>query len=163
MRYAGIDPGFEGGVGWIEGDGHAYVRGTPILTVSKKSGGTKREYDAAGMVAIVNEVVLGQPRDVKFAVERVHAMPKAGAVGMFSFGQGYGLWIGILSALGVAYDLVEPARWKKAIMDGMGKEKAAARFRAQQLFPALTSEFKLVKSDGKAESLLIAEYRRRLG
>jgi len=56
---------------------------------------------------------------------------------------------------------VEPARWKGAMMDGMGREKYAARFRAALLFPAVAKLFARKQDDGRAEALLIAEYGRR--
>ncbi len=42
-----------------------------------------------------------------------------------------------------------------------GKTKEDSRALAIQLFPALAEELKRVKDEGRAESLLIAEYGRR--
>ena len=47
-------------------------------------------------------------------------------------------------------------------MADQGKEKSAARFKAMALFPSLADQLKLVKHDGRAEALLLAEYGRRL-
>jgi hypothetical protein len=47
-------------------------------------------------------------------------------------------------------------------MADQGKEKSAARFKAMALFPSMAEHLKLVKHDGRAEALLLAEYGRRL-
>jgi crossover junction endodeoxyribonuclease RuvC len=54
---------------------------------------------------------------------------------------------------------VTPQRWKKTMLDGQGKDKDAARFKAQALFPQI--ELHLKKHDGRADALLIAEFARR--
>jgi hypothetical protein len=45
------------------------------------------------------------------------------------------------------------------MLDGQGKDKDAARFKAQALFPQI--ELHLKKHDGRADALLIAEFARR--
>ena len=155
MIYVGIDPGLGGAVAVI-GPGH-YVRlyDVPILMLTKK-----REYDLASMVSIFSafslEVSLGQ---VHVALELVHAMPGQGVTSMFTFGRGTGLWEGILAGLGLPYTKITPQRWKKAMLDGMPKEKDASVVRAKQLFPG--ADLRLKKHHGRADALLIAEYLRR--
>ena len=89
-------------------------------------------------------------------------MPKQGVSSSFCFGEGKGMWEGILAALNIPVELVSPQRWKKEIMADQGKDKSAARFKAMALFPSLADQLKLVKHDGRAEALLLAEYGRRL-
>ena len=101
-------------------------------------------------------------QDVVVVLENVHSMPSQGVASSFSFGEGKGMWEGILGAFDIPFDLVSPQRWKKAIMADQGKEKSAARFKAAQLFPSLTSQLSRVKDDGRAEAILMAEYGRRL-
>ena len=67
-----------------------------------------------------------------------------------------------ISRVEIPTELVSPQRWKKEIMADQGKEKSAARFKAMTLFPSLADQLKLVKHDGRAEALLMAEYARRL-
>ncbi len=118
-----------------------------------------------------NRYLLGNMRAIlaaeaksKFAViELAHAMPQQGGVSMFSFGEGYGLWKGLLSGLSIPYDVVSPAKWKRDMLEGRGKGKGASRIHAQELFPELESELRLVKHDGRAEALLIAAWARRRG
>ncbi len=156
MRYIGIDPGLSGAVAVLSGPlGLEFtIFDTPVATVGKK-----REPVPRQMVEILRPYV----ENSAASLELVHAMPKQGVASAFNFGRGLGLWIGILAALGIPYDLVSPQRWKAVMMDGMGKEKDAARVRAMQLFPSASDHLALKKYHGRAEALLIAEYRRRLG
>ena len=155
MRYIGIDPGLGGAVAVLGSDGFAdALHDAPVAIVGKK-----REHVAARMVGILKPYA----ENSVAALELVHSMPKQGVASAFNFGRGLGLWIGILAALGIPYDLVTPQRWKGVMMDGMGKEKDAARLRAMQLFPFESDQLALKKHHGRAEALLIAEYRRRHG
>lgn len=52
------------------------------------------------------------------------------------------------------------SRFKKLLAD-MRQDKGASRVRAQQLFPNAAAQFAMVKDDGKAEAVLLAEYGRR--
>lgn len=173
MIYIGIDPGLTGALAAIYADGSARVFDAPVFKTTKRVKVTKTtekvrsksELSEQAMAQLIREIIYDGPMKLAAcaAIERVHAMPKAGAAGMFSFGTGYGLWRGVLAGLGVPFDIVEPSRWKKEVMNGMGKQKEAAMFRVLQLFPALAPDIKLKKHDGRAEALLIAEYRRRQG
>jgi len=79
---------------------------------------------------------------------------------MFSMGHGLGLWEGIISALGLPYELVTPQKWKKAILIGVGDGKGASIVRALQLFPQVAEELHRKKDHGRAEALLLAAYLR---
>jgi len=163
MIYIGIDPGLSGAVGVIdEGAGNAlpklFVYDTPTALVEGET--TKRKYLGRAMALLLKP--FADRSDVLAVLENVHAMPKQGVSSSFNFGEGKGRWEGILDAYAIPYESVSPQRWKKAIMADQGKEKSAARFKAMSLFPELADYFKLVKHDGRAESLLMAEYGRRL-
>lgn len=115
----------------------------------------KRRYQVPAMA----ELLRG---NVSFVIiENVHSMPGQGVASSFSFGYGLGLWVGIVVALEIPYEMVTPQRWKGVMMNGQGKEKDAARYRAQQLFPTIADQLARKKDDGRAEALLIAEYGRR--
>ena len=98
---------------------------------------------------------------IHVALEKVHSMPGQGVRSMFSMGEGYGIWKGIITALGYPLHLITPQEWKKEMMGGMGKEKDASRLKAMQLFPKIADQLQLKKDHGKADALLIAEYLRR--
>lgn len=160
MRYyLGIDPGLTGAIALIGEDGTVcLLNDLPVLEVTRNKK-VKHEPDRSEMVKMMTEVDSFKP--VYAAIEKVNAMPEQGVTSVFTFGMGYGIWLGILASFYFPVDLVHPARWKKVMMDGMGKEKDASRIRAGQLFP--TADLHLKKHHGRADALLIAEYRRRLG
>lgn len=162
MIFIGIDPGLSGAVGVISlplGGPDTYeVYDTPTALVEGEK--TKRKYLIVAMADLLKPY--SYRNDVIAILENVHSMPKQGVASSFSFGEGKGIWEGILGAYGICTELVSPQRWKKAIMADQGKEKDAARFKAMQLFPSLADQFKLVKHDGRAEAILMAEYGRRL-
>jgi crossover junction endodeoxyribonuclease RuvC len=161
MIYIGIDPGLDGAVGVIgeqAGNGCPRVFDTPTLTVEGEK--TKRRYNTAAMAQILMSIDL--TKGILVILENVHSMPKQGVASSFSFGQGLGMWQGIVAALGIPLEMPSPQRWKKEIMADQGRDKDAARFKAIQLFPTLATQLSRVKDDGRAEALLMAEYGRRL-
>jgi crossover junction endodeoxyribonuclease RuvC len=158
MKLIGIDPGLDGAVAIIHtASGLVLINDTPITTMTNAGGKKKRTFLAQEMADLL---IPFEDDDVHVFIEQVGAMPKQGVSSVFSFGRGYGIWIGITAALRLPTTFVTPQRWKKVIMDGIA-DKNAARLRAQQLFPAVAPAMKLVKHDGRAEALLIAEYGRR--
>lgn len=157
MNYIGIDPGLDGAVAVID----VVFNRVRLLDVPTLSVGTKREYDAAGMAALLREFEPDNFGGVA-VIESVHSMPEQGVASSFAFGKGLGIWLGILAALQIPHELVTPQRWKKTVMDGMAKEKDASRQRAIQLFPAAAADLKLKKHHGRADALLMAEFKRRV-
>ena len=156
LAFIGIDPGITGAVAIIHEFGAIEVHDTPVVEVLK---GKKMRHEYSGMQMAK---ILGPfaARDGVIAVlENVWALPEEGAVGAFSFGRGVGLWEGILSAFRIRYEKVTPQRWKKEMMDGMGKAKDASRLQAQRLFPK--AELDLKKHHGRADALLMAEFCKR--
>lgn len=101
--------------------------------------------------------ILALPRGEPVAawVEQAQAMPKQGVVSTFKTGFGYGTIIGLLAGLGIPYETVRPAVWKKQ-MGLIGKDKEESRALARQLWPDLPLGLK--KHHGRAEALLIARY-----
>lgn len=151
MYYIGIDPGITGAVAWIDNrtpNNIGYEK-TPFIQLKRK------EYDERAMAEEIKSFL---PSELGcFAtLEKVHAMPKDGGVGAFSFGYGFGLWVGILAALDISYQFVTPQAWRKEMLAGMPKEKGASVVKVKQLYPNLTF---LKKTDhGIADAILIAKY-----
>jgi crossover junction endodeoxyribonuclease RuvC len=172
MKYIGIDPGLSGAVGVIDED----IRGDPKIgylvevfdtpTMEVESNGKVRsKYNLIGMADLLNYVYESRgmaERYVTVILEAVHSMPKQGVASSFTFGEGLGIWKGIIAARGFSLELPSPQRWKKAMMTDMGKDKDASRLKAIQLFPSMASQLARKKDDGRAEALLLAEYGRRL-
>ena len=103
--------------------------------------------------------------DCRAVVERVTAMPKQGVTSMFNFGVNFGFIQGLLTAYGIPFELVSPAKWKREF--GVTSDKNTSIAVAQRLFPdvsLLRTERCRKPDDGIAEALLMAEYaRRRMG
>ena len=145
MIHIGIDPGKHGGYAVID-DCSARVY----------------PWDDTYFVSDMNGV-MSRGESVVAAVEKVGAMPGQGTVSMFNFGKSAGYIEGVLTALGIGYQLVPPARWKKEF-SLIGKDKKASVEVCRKLFPEVDlkrTERCRTESDGKAESLLIAEWGRR--
>jgi len=157
MKFIGIDPGITGGCVVIDGEGGlVYSVRTPCI---KDKG--KRHYDIPGMVDQIRQTTGAQLAVA--AIEKVGAMPRDGRVGAFSFGKGYGIWLGILGALQVPYTEVPPQRWQSRMLAGLPRgpqTKTSAVQRCKSLFPTLPLK---VKADwGMADAALIAEYLRQV-
>lgn len=141
MIYIGIDPGASGGIGIIDTDG--YTEAIPYSEEELLK--TTSTYPNA-----------------KVMVERVHAMPGQGVTSMFNFGKSFGYILGVLEAMMISYELVDPIKWKREFSVTAKKDSSITCCR--RLFPTveLRRNQKCRKDhDGMAEALLIAEYARR--
>ena len=154
--FLGIDPGLDGALAWIGPEGVEAVV-TPTIAAGR---GGRRQHDAAAMSALV----AARPVDL-VVIEAVGPMPGQGVVSTFGFGVGYGLWLGIPAALEVPHQAVPPQIWKKAVLAGTARDKAAAIAFAGRRFPGvplLTTPRCRSPHDGLADALCLAEYARRL-
>ena len=168
MIFIGIDPGLGGAVAVI----HEYTKehphngsdiyyedikvfDTPVAMID-----TKRKHLASAMALLLKP--FADRNDVIAVLEHTHSMPKQGVASSFSFGEGKGLWEGILAAYNIPTELVSPQRWKKEMMADQGRDKDAARLKAMAIYPQMTEQLKRKKDDGRAESLLMAAYAQRL-
>jgi crossover junction endodeoxyribonuclease RuvC len=119
-HYIGIDPGLGGAVGIVYNDGtnqEAKVFDTPTsikMVKGKKKSSNTREFDISAMVSLLKPYV-GKADSVY--LERVHAMPGQGSVSTFGFGEGLGIWKGIIVSLGFNLEMVSPQTWKKEYGD----------------------------------------------
>ena len=106
MIYIGIDPGKKGG--------YAAIAGERGIAVSPWNDGQFIEDMRA---------VAGSGACIA-CVEKVGAMPGQGVTSMFNFGKSAGFIEGVLSALGIPYQLVTPQRWKKEFTLHNSKQKS---------------------------------------
>tara|TARA_Y100000034_G_C6868247_1_gene395945 strand:+ start:619 stop:1260 length:642 start_codon:yes stop_codon:yes gene_type:complete len=116
--YIAIDPGVSGAVGAVVG-GSGVVFDAPVIKVPmtvKTKAGNKRfrmDYDINGMIGILKPFSLDEI-DPVVILEDVHARPGEGTVSSFRFGEGKGLWTGVIAGLfGNKPVLVTPQKWKK--------------------------------------------------
>lgn len=147
MIYVGIDPGQKGGYAVIAKSetGQAVFAYPWDDTFFAMEMAALMQHKAEGIVA---------------AVEKVGARPGQGTVSMFNFGKNAGYIEGVLSALGIPYQLVPPNVWKREF-SLIGKDKAASVAACRKLFPDLDlkrTERCKTDSDGKAEATLLACY-----
>jgi hypothetical protein len=134
----GIDPGLSGAAAVLRPDGSVFY-----LTPYSKT----TPHDLV--------VALGEPGITKAYIESVHSMPAQGVASTFKFGENYGLWQGILTAIGIPFERVYPLKWQTALGCKTGGNKNISKARAQELFP------KVKVTHAIADALLIAEYGRR--
>lgn len=152
----GIDPGLTGAIATISPVGVIELHDCPIFTIGKR-----HTCDPAGMAKLFHHFRARHPT-LLVGLEKVHSMPGQGVASVFTFGEGFGVWLGILAALNVPHQLITPQRWKRVMMDGQGdKDKDASRLVAMRMFPEKSDRLNLKKHHGRADALLIAEYLRR--
>lgn len=172
----GIDPGLKGALALYDPLFQEIVDFTDMPTTARPNG--KTEIDAAKLLGWLGGKSAGrdasgdQPRhsQIRYCLlERVHAQTYIdgsgqrrgqGAVASFSFGLGYGIVIGVLTALGIPIYPVQPAVWKGAL--GLSSDKMASIALARKRWPELQDSLTRKKDDGRAEAMLIAAFGERL-
>jgi hypothetical protein len=152
----GIDPGMQGAISVLTPEGRLEgLWDTPTLML-KTSRGTRQEYDVVGMTGILAPYVGPQTHVL---IEESQSLPGQGVRSTWTTGYGFGIWLGILGALGLAHTRVRPAVWKRRL--GLTSDKEQCRLRAMQLYPA--ADLRLRKHHGRAEALLMAWYGSQVG
>tara|TARA_R110000751_G_scaffold264535_1_gene363599 strand:+ start:541 stop:993 length:453 start_codon:yes stop_codon:yes gene_type:complete len=141
---AAIDPGKTGAIALLYQDGSLYVEDMPIFT---------KEINGYAIAQIFREF---PPRHVY--TESINSFGM-GRQSSFNFGQGYGVLIGVMSAMKIPYTKVSPAKWKRDL--GLSKDKNEARAMATRLYPKRAEKFKRKKDDGRAEAVLIAHWAKQ--
>lgn len=135
MFYAGIDPGKTGAIAFLD-----------------ENGTLDSVEDFPQSLAVVKDKVA----DIKMVyLEEVHAMPKQGVVSTFTFGENFGWWKGVLSALGIPFRTVRPQDWQKGLVPKRGgmTDKPGLEV-ARQMFPDAPLSRK--KDHNRADALLLA-------
>lgn len=155
MVVLGIDPGLTGGLAIRAKDALLYEP-MPV------AGG---EIDLAGLTRWLK----AHRESIAIAyIEKVAAMPKQGVASTFKFGDGFGSVKGVLTALGIPYELVTPQRWMKVMHAGVKPDltaKQRSQLAASRVFPTanfLATEKSKKPHEGMVDAALIAEYGRRV-
>lgn len=151
--YLGIDVGLDGAITVLDHNGQL-VDVIDVPTVEIKVGKSMKRRIAPA--ALVSELELFAREDCCALVESVASRPGQGVSSVFSFGQSFGLIVGVLAGLKVPTEFVTPNVWTKAMRVVDGKD--GSRQRAMELFPSHADKFKRVKDHNRAESCLIAVY-----
>lgn len=150
LRILGIDPGVNGSVVEMTGDGELIqIHDMPALEDGAKG---RRCINAPLLAAIVYK-----SQATKAFCELVGPRPGEGAVGAFGFGRSRGIIEGVLGAYGVPVVMVAPPVWKRAAGIAPGKEnKDSARAKAIARWPSQAELFKRKCDVDRAEACLIA-------
>lgn len=94
--------------------------------------------------------------DVTAIIENVHSMPGQGVVSMFSFGENYGIWRGILIAFGIPHERISPQKWQSfyglsSIHKGADRKRILCQL-AKERFPSMKPTLKT------CDALLLGNY-----
>ncbi len=149
VRVLGIDPGAHGGFCFRDTSHEQYA---DVYAFNKLT-----PHDIAGIIQNEKEICKICGMQIKAYIEEVHSMPRDGKASAFSFGKNFGMWLGILTALGIPYEEVLPAKWQAGLklrvrgMDYRDKKKALKEI-AQKKFPELNLTL------DTCDAVLIAEY-----
>jgi len=158
--WVGVDPGKTGAVALVvPTSSEVRMADTPVLVEA----GKKTAYDHQGMRRLLLDFTQGRAVGVLVVIEAQQAMPKQGATSGFTTGMGYGLWLGLLAGLQIPFKIVQPAGWKKRLMDGEPRTAQASVAVALRHYPTLRDQLVGPKGglkDGRADALLLAHYGR---
>ena len=154
----GIDPGVTGAIAFVKDFtfDRLDVQDMPVMAGT----GKRQQVNGAELTKIFRQAhqdyaTVKKPENITVYIEQVSAMPGQGVSSMFNFGMSYGVVLGVVTALGYSVHLVTPQSWKKRA-GLIGKEKDAARTKAQLLYPG--ADLGRKKDIGRADALLIARF-----
>ncbi|MDD5355100.1 MAG: hypothetical protein PHY56_00960 [Candidatus Omnitrophica bacterium] len=155
----GIDVGLNGAIAVLIGGSKPMVY--PIPTY--KDGKGKNRYDYNALCRIFEHIkyntVYGSI--IGCALERCTAMPKQGSVSGFSFGEAYGFYKGVLTALSIPYEIVQPKKWQQEFSISNDTKKGSFAV-ASRLYPNLELQTPRGRVlDGACDALLLATYMAR--
>ena len=129
MKYSiGIDCGLSGGIVVLNDTCKIELKlVTPVIK------GPKNEYNVSEMIKLLKPYT----SDAIIGIEKQQAFKQQGVTSTFKTGRGYGLWEGIVAALGASYILVHAKTWQKEILKDVNKldTKQASALIAHRVFP----------------------------
>lgn len=163
VRMLGIDPGLDGSMALISGEG-LHISRIPTYRDPKNN---KRLIDTSAMFDTVDKW-----KPTHMCIEDVWSSDQMGVVSAFSFGEGKGILKGMAAHCGMVIHgserhdqllaagrdpgtvrWVPPASWKAALK--LSKDKSLSRKMAEALFPAAK---KSLRSIDDCEAALLALY-----
>ncbi len=124
MKVVGIDPGKTGAVVALLADERGAGVSVFDAARAEHSYVVNKEYSPKSMANLLFGL-----RPCTAFLERQHAMPafkgaegrtrSQGASTTFAIGYGYGLWVGVLVALGIPVQIVSASVWQKEVLRGV--------------------------------------------
>lgn len=155
--FIGIDPGLNGAIAiYNPATSQLTIHDMPTFTLPKagRKSPVTRELDLVTLALIIQS----QANTAKGAVlERVSAMPGQGVSSMFKFGYNFGVAQATLASAMIPTALIPPQTWKRRF-NILRSTKDISRYKATQIFPHHSAQWKLKKHDGRAEAALMAKY-----
>lgn len=149
----GIDPGAKGGI--------ALLGASEPVRIPMPCVGKEINWQTVGAILEVWQAAGCKPTEIRAYVEKAHAMPKQGVTSMFKFGMAYGGILALLEHIEIETHIVTPQAWKKAVLAGTAKDKAAAIAYCHRRWPKLNllaTPKPRVPHNGMADALCIAAY-----
>ena len=168
----GIDPGLDGGLIVLGYDNEVIDKLVmPLIKPIKKKASKKlttkkiktkkkarREYDLEAL----NDFIFKYKEKIDFAVlEKVWARQGEGVSSSFTFGKGYGLLLGILSAYRIKFILTTPKTWQGKNITGEKDPKKRSLSKKLELYPEVdlrATERSKKQHPGLVDAILIANY-----
>lgn len=111
MKIVGIDPGFGGGLARLDNGALRCI----VMPTFERDG--RQVLDLRAVVAFLHEG--GKPDHV--FIEKAQAMPKQGVTGMFRYGMGFGMLLGMVYAYRITCVQVRPREWQDVMFAGRRK------------------------------------------
>jgi crossover junction endodeoxyribonuclease RuvC len=150
--YIAIDPGLTGAIAAIDDDAQLVLcQDLPVIRDNKLAW-----IDSNELTGHFLECMQGRP--CRLTLERSQAMPRQGVSSTFTTGVVMGSILAACQRIAVPLSLVNAATWKRHM--GLDSSKSVSLDKARLLFP--TAELTRKKDHNRAESLLLAEYSRRV-
>ena len=157
MICIGIDPGKTGAL--VALDEHGNVMLAELCPVLGK------DFNDTEMSRVVRDAISDE-LNVHAGIEKCGTRPGESLRGAFSFGEGVGIWRGILAAHVIGWRWIAPQAWQVRALSGERKPKARKELKdaitrsAIRRWPKLSSVLHLKKNQGIADAAWIAEHIR---
>lgn len=152
MIICGIDNGLKGAISIItfeSGRRSLKIFDMPIITerksVTKRGTGKKviKTRNSFDMPAIVN--IFKKNKPVHAYLEYAQSMPSQSSQSTFNTGKGYGILMGIMSALGIKFDIVYSRTWQKEFFPEEAFTRLSKEERSKMSKPELARHKREVK------------------
>jgi hypothetical protein len=161
MIYVGIDGGLKGAVVAIDSEGKLiYKMIMPVL----KSSSSRTEYDIPVICNIFKNFIVEYGLDnIVVGLERAQITYLSGKNSCFGMGYYYGMLQGILTALGISYQVFRAVDWQKEILKGIAgddpKQKSIIWCKRKYPNESFKATERCTKDhDGTTDALCIATY-----
>lgn len=162
MLYVGIDNGFKGAVVGVDEKGLVILNKMPV-----EYAGGRGANQPEKMAEIIINLMAKSP--IGFVViEDAYTMGHEGRAGLSKFSQGFGIWLGILSALAIPHAVYRPKVWQGMYLNGVpGRDtKERSYNKACRLYPEIADQLTGPNGailDGFCDALLMADLAKKIG